>query len=461
VIITRSFCITPYTIYVRSGAGYFENVARMISCICLSFFNLFNVLRCCADKRYDRMSSISQVLVISALLRILLILYGCYHDAQHVVKYTDIDYQVFTEAATFVSEGGSPYQSLTYRYTPILALILLPNVHLHILWGKVLFSFFDLVTGYLLHVILRFDGWSTSTSTRAACLWLFNPVAFTVSTRGNAEAILSALVLTVLLLAKRGNTHLSALLYGLAVHMKIYPIVYSLPLYLFLGSHDAFHDSSLTLKNLKTFFQNLIPNKKQLIFVSLSILSFLAITAICYWFYGQPFLHQTYLYHISRKDIRHNFSVYYLMFYLMAESDYLPLLSLLAFLPQALLLLKSSFSFFRHLEFVFFVNTAIFVTFNKVVTSQYFLWYLCLLPLLAPYLKIKRSESAVLTLLWSGNQAAWLLAAYYLEFLGKPTYVYIFIASIAFFLSNCHIIRRLTRTFNPKSPKSDSAAKCD
>ena len=58
------------------------------------------------------------------------------------------------------------------------------------------------------------------------------------------------------------------------------------------------------------------------------------------------------------------------MFYLMAESDLLPFLSLLAFLPQLVLLCKTSFSFFRHPEFVFFINTAVFVTFNKVVTSQ-------------------------------------------------------------------------------------------
>ena len=57
---------------------------------------------------------------------------------------------------------------------------------------------------------------------------------------------------------------------------------------------------------------------------------------------------------------------------------------------------------------------------------------------------------------FSGNQAAWLLAAYQLEFLGKPTYTYIFLASIAFFLTNCHIIRRITRTFD-----KDAIVKCD
>ena len=59
-------------------------------------------------------------------------------------------------------------------------------------------------SGYLLYAILRFDGCSSSVSLRSACLWLFNPVAFAVSTRGNAEAILSALVLAVLLLVKKG-----------------------------------------------------------------------------------------------------------------------------------------------------------------------------------------------------------------------------------------------------------------
>lgn len=49
-----------------------------------------------------RSFSFSHVLILSVLIRIALIVYSEWHDAHSTVKYTDIDYRVFTDAARFL-----------------------------------------------------------------------------------------------------------------------------------------------------------------------------------------------------------------------------------------------------------------------------------------------------------------------------------------------------------------------
>lgn len=50
----------------------------------------------------SRAPSFPQILLVSAALRIALILYSEWHDAHSVVKYTDIDYRVFSDAAHYI-----------------------------------------------------------------------------------------------------------------------------------------------------------------------------------------------------------------------------------------------------------------------------------------------------------------------------------------------------------------------
>ena len=80
------------------------------------------------------------LLVSSMLLRVFLIIYGEWQDAHMEVRYTDIDYTVFSDAASLMASGESPYKRTTYRYSPLLALLLVPNTIIHRSWGKFIFS---------------------------------------------------------------------------------------------------------------------------------------------------------------------------------------------------------------------------------------------------------------------------------------------------------------------------------
>ena len=76
---------------------------------------------------------------------------------------------------------------------------------------------------------------------------------------------------------------------GLAVHMKIYPIIYCLTLYLPLASGSGWR----SLLEVST---------PRLRLVTATLLSLGILTLTFYHLYGHDFLEHTYLYHITRQD---------------------------------------------------------------------------------------------------------------------------------------------------------------
>ena len=163
-------------------------------------------------------------------------LYGELQDRYLKVKYTDIDYHVFSDGARHVTQGNSPFLRDTYRYTPLLAILLSPNIYFFYSFGKVVFIICDVFCGVLIREILRLRGISNNCSLLCCSIWLLNPVTATVSSRGNAEPLITGLILLTIYLLMMKCTTGAAISYGIAVHMKIYPIIYALPLYLFLNS---------------------------------------------------------------------------------------------------------------------------------------------------------------------------------------------------------------------------------
>lgn len=74
-----------------------------------------------------------------------------------------------------------------------------------------------------------------------------------------------------------------------------------------------------------------------------------------------------------------------------------------------------------------FLQTITFVIYNKVITAQYYVWYLSLLPLITPYLNISFKKGVLLCFLWLLSELNWLYWGYGLELHGKNTFKEVYI----------------------------------
>ncbi|KAK9434737.1 Mannosyltransferase, DXD [Metarhizium brunneum] len=378
------------------------------------------------------------LLLIAALLRVALLVYGTYQDAHSAIKYTDIDYLVFTDASRYVWHAQSPYARDTYRYTPLLAWLLLPTVSFFS-FGKVVFALADLLAGWLILRILRRRGIPPEQAGAFAALWLWNPMVATISTRGSAEGLLGVLATALVWAAEGHRVNLAAALLGLGVHFKIYPCIWA-PAIAWWMDDDRPRRKQARRRRARFLSRDRI----QLAAVSLA--TFTGLNVLMYAVYGRPFLVHTFFHHLTRIDHRHNFSPYNVLLYLASSRPGIPLhAESLAFLPQLslscvlipLVLAK------KDLATTMMAQTFAFVTFNKVCTSQYFLWYMIFLPLYLPTSTFLRKPRLGMTalVLWLVSQGAWLHQGYELEFLGRSTFFPgLWASSVAFFLVNCWIL---------------------
>jgi len=410
----------------------------------------------------------SPILVCSSavLLRVILFFYGLWQDANSPMKYTDIDYYVFTDAARFISRGGSPYDRETYRYTPLLAWLLLPTTwsSAWFSFGKVLFAVGDVIAGWLIVMVLESEKqMSLERALKFASIWLLNPMVATISTRGSSEGLLGVMVVALLWAIMKKKTALAGVLLGLGVHFKIYPFIYAPSFIWWLDDEHLGYGKVLRAKQevdfltkFKSFF-----NGPRVTLTLTSCLTFISLNLLMYSVYGFPFLQHTYLHHVTRIDHRHNFSPYNTLLYLNSASNTPSVIHLesLAFAPQLFL---SAFALplilaKKDLPSTLLAQTFAFVSFNKVCTSQYFLWYTVFLPFYLPSSTLLACPMLGIsaTVFWITTQALWLQQGFELEFLGKSTFVPgLWMSSLLFFLTNAWILGIIvTDIGSPKAPR--------
>ena len=320
--------------------------------------------------------------------RIYLVFLGDYMDnCEDTLRYTDTDYDVFSDAATHVRNGfGSPYARKTYRYTPLAAYMCVVNNYYHPAACKLVFCALDIIaTAVFWSIIeLQYKAAIPQGKTRVLAYvyaWALNPITVNLSTRGSNDNIITLLVMLSVLLLLRKWYFLAGLFYGFSIHFKIFPIIYCFVFYFFIDC-----DKELIAKGHP--YKAIISKKgfftwNRIVFTLSTIFSLAAFTGVFYYIYGWEFLWEANLYHLTRKDHRHNYSVYWYLIYQVFDEQKSNILAVTMFIPQAMTVVASGFLFYYDIFFAMLLQTWNFVNFNKVMTVQYYLWYMSLMPLTA------------------------------------------------------------------------------
>ncbi|VDP75531.1 unnamed protein product [Echinostoma caproni] len=325
---------------------------------------------------FDQTGRFSCCVAAALLLRLVLLAFSVWQDETRwpdgQLRFTDVDYDVFSDAARALIRGEDIYEARpTYRYSPLIAAIVAPGFLLssphnveHVnspsefffyppltssnvsamnrgsdplfarIWGKLVFILADIVCAWLQFQIIRVEALSRArsqskdqhfgaaplTTVSLICFgWLFNPVTAVVSVRGNAEAVLGVCVLACLLLVIHKCAITAGLLFGLCVHLKLYPVIYAPAIYLWFAPVVTNYRSLPWKRRLWL----LLPRWSHIRFSVGALTSLSVLTGLGYcYFGGWRFLHQAYLYHFSRVDIKHNFAPHFYPLYLLSGLEW-------------------------------------------------------------------------------------------------------------------------------------------
>ena len=416
----------------------------------------------------------------------------------------------FSLFCRFVTLGDSPYERDTFRYSPVLAFTCVLNVTSHPLVGKAFFVVGDLVSWVLIKKVLSQQGGGSRKTKSLSAAYLFNPYTITMSTRGSCESFTAFLLMLIVCCLQCEDTFRAASCFAFATLFRLYPIIYSVPLLLYIDkqgsifvhevdqkvparTHDLTtaavvgHQTSCASTGTSLLKGMFSPRKVYFCTVAAS----LSIACVAYYqlWYGMDFFRETFVHHMKRVDIRHNFSMSFYSAYLATEGNSIFMAEnfqsrYTCLIPHITVILVIGIKYASDLPFCLFMQTFAFVTLNSVCTAQYFVWYLCLFPLCVPNINIlrclgewnsanrstvnskdvpnriaqsrrrkRRIDSPIFTctciVSWFTTQIGWLVTAYSLEFTGVCNFWPLWALSTLFLSVNTWSIVLMTSMHTP------------
>jgi len=245
-------------------------------------------------------------------------------------------------------------------------------------------------------------------------------------------------------------TALAGFVHGFSVHSKLYPVIYTLGYMCYFGrAHSKNNNGGLIRKTI----QNVL-TPPSILFAITTTIGFVLPTYLSWVMYPSS-LHNSLIYHFTRVDHRHNYSMFWYGIYLSggdsSGSELATVFTALCrvlFIPQVVLLAILSVTICPvDLTFGMFLQTFVFVAFNKVITGQYFTWYLCLLPLCGERVGWRGGRMRRGIGVLGGGFGLWLLGAYLLEMRGWEVYRGVFAGSVVFFASNIYFIVGVLKSY--------------
>lgn len=197
-----------------------------------------------------RRPSTPTLLILSGTIQLALLAYAAYVDAHPEkfggLRYTDVDWRVVADGLAItanplpsqVASGplapsfvGSPYHRATFRYTPLLVIILAPALVAPIAGRLVLVALTLALPPLLLST--GADFWKTH------LLWTLNPIVLNITTRGSPEAVACLFTAGLVVALRKGGVgsaagkasqralDAAAALLAISASYKIYPAIYA------------------------------------------------------------------------------------------------------------------------------------------------------------------------------------------------------------------------------------------